>query len=359
MPQTPFYARGQKAVKKRLEKVLNLGCLRYNWGDAPCDLSEVFNWRTPMAGKSTTENAGSHGPAGAGGATTVLDGKLVATVRRAELAKRVQSLKAKTGRAPGLAVVLVGENPASQIYVKNKIKACHEAGIESFHIELPSSITQAELHKEIDKLNQRADVDGILVQLPLPKGLNETLATERILSEKDPDGLTSGNLGLLFAGRTRVAPCTPFGVMKILEHYKIAVAGLNAVVIGRSNIVGKPMAQLLLEANATVTIAHSKTRDLQNLTSAADLVVVAAGRPRFLGSEHFRKGAVVVDVGIHRVPENENLVINGKRSTICGDVRYEELLGHSSAVTPVPGGVGPMTIQMLLENTLKLAELKQ
>lgn len=302
-----------------------------------------------MAGISTTDL----------GKTTVLDGKLVAAFRRTELATRVESFTAATGRAPGLAVVLVGENPASQIYVRNKIKACDEAGIESFHIELSSSTTQADLHKEIDRLNQRADVDGILVQLPLPHGLNETLATERIFPEKDPDGLTSGNLGLLFAGRARVAPCTPFGVMKILEHFKISVDGLNAIVIGRSNIVGKPMAQLLLHANATVTIAHSKTRDLQSLTKRADIVVVAAGRPRFLGREFFREGAVVIDVGIHRVSESENLVINGKRSTICGDVRYEELLGHSSAVTPVPGGVGPMTIQMLLENTLKLAELKQ
>lgn len=291
--------------------------------------------------------------------TIILDGKEVASVRRTELAKRVASLKVKTGRAPGLAVVLVGENPASQIYVKNKIKACKEAGIESFHVELSGAITQKDLHQEIDKLNLRGDVDGILVQLPLPKGLNETLATERILPAKDPDGLTSGNLGLLFAGRTRVAPCTPYGVMKILEHFKIKVAGQNAVVIGRSNIVGKPMAQLLLEADATVTIAHSKTTDLQSLTSAADIVVVAAGRPRFLGREFFRQGSVVVDVGIHRVAENENLLINGKRATICGDVRFEELVGHVSAVTPVPGGVGPMTIQMLLENTLKLAELSQ
>jgi methylenetetrahydrofolate dehydrogenase (NADP+)/methenyltetrahydrofolate cyclohydrolase len=293
------------------------------------------------------------------GQTTILDGKEVASIRRLELAKHVAGLKAKTGRAPGLAVVLVGQNPASQIYVRNKVKACKEAGIESFHVELPGSISQNELHKEIDKLNLRTDVDGILVQLPLPKGLNETLAVERIFPEKDPDGLTSGNLGLLFAGRTRVAPCTPFGVMKILEHFKIQVAGRNAVVIGRSNIVGKPMAHLLLESNATVTIAHSKTQNLQLLTSKADIVVVAAGRPRFLGKEFFRKGSVVIDVGIHRVAESENLMINGKRATICGDVRIEELIGHSSAVTPVPGGVGPMTIQMLLENTLKLAELNQ
>ncbi len=223
-----------------------------------------------MAGKTTTESKelGAAGLGAAfGGKTLVLDGKQVAAVRRTELAVRVESLKAKAGRAPGLAVVLVGENPASQIYVKNKIKACAEAGIESFHVELPASISQNELHQEIDKLNLRSDVDGILVQLPLPKGLDETLATERILPEKDPDGLTSGNLGLLFAGRARVAPCTPFGVMKILEHFAIPVAGQNAVVIGRSNIVGKPMAQLLLEANATVTIAHSKTKDLDLLST--------------------------------------------------------------------------------------------
>lgn len=290
--------------------------------------------------------------------TQILDGKQVAAVRRADLRNRVAQFQNKVGRAPGLAVVIVGENPASQIYVKNKIKACAEAGIESFHFELPADISQEALHHEIDKLNQQANVDGILVQLPLPGKLNETLATERIRPEKDPDGLTSGNLGLLFSGRTRVAPCTPFGVMKILEHYGLSVAGMNAVVIGRSNIVGKPMAQLLLEANATVTVAHSKTKNLAALTNAADVVVVAAGRPRFLGKESFRKGSVVIDVGIHRVAETENIVINGKRATICGDVRYEELIGHCSAVTPVPGGVGPMTIQMLLENTLKLAELR-
>lgn len=284
--------------------------------------------------------------------TLLLDGKHVAATRRALLAEKVKNFASKHGRKPGLAVVLVGADPASQIYVRNKVKACGEAGIASFHIEQPPTLTQTELHNIIDELNGRDDVDGILVQLPLPKALNETFATERISPQKDPDGLTSGNLGLLFAGRTRVAPCTPSGVMKIFEHYKIEVAGKSAVVVGRSNIVGKPMAQLLLKANATVTIAHSKTPDLKSVTSQADIVVVAAGRPQFLGRDYFKPGAVIADVGIHRVQDSDG------KSRVCGDVRSEELMGFARAITPVPGGVGPMTIQMLLENTLRLAELR-
>lgn len=285
--------------------------------------------------------------------TMILDGKQVAQTRRALLAEKVGQFRAKHGRQPGLAVVLIGADPASQIYVRNKIKACEEAGIHSTHVERPATLTQDELHSIIDDLNAREDVDGILVQLPLPKHLSETAATERISPGKDPDGLTSGNLGLLFAGRTRVAPCTPFGVMKIFEHFKIDVSGKSAVVVGRSNIVGKPMAHLLLEANATVTIAHSKTPDLRSVTSQADIVVVAAGRPQFMGKEFFKSGAIIADVGIHRV-----VTADGK-SKVCGDVRTEELMGFAKAVTPVPGGVGPMTIQMLLENTLRLAELRR
>ena len=291
--------------------------------------------------------------------TVLLDGKVVAAHRRARLASDVAEFRAKSGRAPGLAVILVGDNPASHIYVRNKIKACDEAGIVSFHIPLSATVTQDELHKEIEKLNLRDDVDGILVQLPLPKGLNETAALETIVPHKDPDGLTSGNLGLLLAGRKRVAPCTPYGVMKILEHFKVPLEGKKAVVVGRSNIVGKPMSLLLMEANATVTMAHSRTKDLVSVTREAEVVVVAAGQPRFLGREAFAKGSVVVDVGIHRVPESDALVIGGKKASICGDVRYEELLGHVQAVTPVPGGVGPMTIQMLLENTLTLSKLRR
>jgi methylenetetrahydrofolate dehydrogenase (NADP+) / methenyltetrahydrofolate cyclohydrolase len=284
--------------------------------------------------------------------TQILSGQLVAQTRRALLSEKVRDFQSKSGRAPGLAVVLVGADPASQIYVRNKIKACEQAGILSTHHEVPASISQDELHAIIDRLNADPNVDGILVQLPLPKGLNETLATERISPGKDPDGLTSGNLGLLFAGRTRVAPCTPFGVMKIFEHYKIDPAGKSAVVVGRSNIVGKPMAQLLLEANATVTIAHSKTPDLKAVTSQADIVVVAAGKPQFMGKDYFKRGAIVADVGIHRV-----VGADGK-SKVCGDVITSELMDHAFAITPVPGGVGPMTIQMLLENTLRLAELR-
>ncbi|CAN5468271.1 bifunctional methylenetetrahydrofolate dehydrogenase/methenyltetrahydrofolate cyclohydrolase [soil metagenome] len=284
--------------------------------------------------------------------TQILSGQLVAETRRALLGEKVREFKSKSGRSPGLAVVLVGADPASQIYVRNKIKACEQAGIASTHHEIPATATQSELHAIIDSLNADPNVDGILVQLPLPKSLNETLATERILPSKDPDGLTSGNLGLLLAGRTRVAPCTPLGVMKIFEHYKIDVAGKSAVVVGRSNIVGKPMAQLLLEANATVTIAHSKTPDLKAVTTQADIVVVAAGKPQFMGKEYFKKGVIVADVGIHRVAGADG------KSKVCGDVRTSELKDHAAAYTPVPGGVGPMTIQMLLENTLRLAELR-
>lgn len=276
--------------------------------------------------------------------TLILDGKAVAQARRAILREKVAELTKTKGRAPGLAVVIVGHDPASQIYVKNKIKACAEAGIESFHLEKPATLTQTELLKTIDELNARTDVDGILVQLPLPKHLNETEALERIRGEKDPDGLTSANLGLLFSGRTRVAPCTPFGVMKIFEHYQIDVAGKNAVVIGRSNIVGKPMAQLLLQANATVTMAHSKTHDLEAVTREADIVVVAVGQRHLLGKSAFKQGVVIADVGMHR----------GEKG-LCGDVRLDELHGWAAAMTPVPGGVGPMTIQMLLENTFRLA----
>ena len=281
----------------------------------------------------------------------VLDGKLVAETRRRELRTQIAEFTARKGRAPGLAVLIVGENPASQVYVRNKVKSCAEVGLESWHLGRPATITQAELHAEIDQLNADPKVDGILVQLPLPKGLNETAALERIDPRKDPDGLTSGNLGLLFAGRRRVAPCTPWGVMKILEHYGIETAGRRAVVVGRSNIVGKPMAQLLLEAHATVTIAHSRTRDLRVELRRADIAVIAAGQPRFVGGEDFAPDTVVIDVGIHRIVGEDG------KAKLCGDVRYEEL--KVRAATPVPGGVGPMTIQMLLENTLILANLRQ
>lgn len=277
----------------------------------------------------------------------ILDGKKVASLVKVAVKERLALYVANKKRTPGLAVVLVGEDPGSQVYVKNKIKACEEVGIKSFHHHLPASVEQGQVAQLIQKLNKDPNVDGILVQLPLPKQLNKDEILGLIDPGKDPDGLTIGNLGALLAGRPRVAPCTPSGVMEILEHYKIPVSGQKAVVVGRSQIVGKPMSLLLLDKNATVTIAHSKTPDLESVTREGDIVVVAAGQPRFLGKSAFKKGAVVIDVGMHR-----------PAAGLCGDVRFEELEGHVKAATPVPGGVGPMTIAMLLENTLKLAELR-
>ena len=280
-----------------------------------------------------------------------LEGPPVAKARQLTLKDRIADFQRKFSRSPGLAVVIVGADPASQVYVRSKVKTCIALGIESFHFELPAGISEADLIAKVRELNDNEAVDGILVQLPLPSSINTDLVLETVRPEKDPDGLTVGNLGLLFAGRKRVAPCTPWGVMAILAHYRIPVAGKHVVVVGRSNIVGKPQAQLMLEANATVKICHSKTVDLYRHTQMADIVVVAAGQPRFIGREAFKAGAVVVDVGIHRPSTGD---FAGK---LCGDVRFEELEGLASAATPVPGGVGPMTIQMLMENTVHLAEL--
>ncbi len=282
-----------------------------------------------------------------------LSGTDVAKHRQSLLKTRIEEFATRRGRKPGLAVIIVGADPASQVYVKNKVKTTVALGMESFHFELPQDISEAALIAKVEELNRDPKVDGILVQLPLPKHIQADLVLETIRPEKDPDGLTVGNLGLLFAGRKRVAPCTPWGVMKILEHYKIPVAGRSAVVVGRSNIVGKPMAQLLLEANATVTVCHSRTPDLSSVTRGADIVVVAAGQARFLGRDAFKKGSIVIDVGMHRPTTGD---FAGK---LCGDVKFEELDGWAEAATPVPGGVGPMTIQMLMENTVQLAELKK
>jgi methylenetetrahydrofolate dehydrogenase (NADP+) / methenyltetrahydrofolate cyclohydrolase len=220
-------------------------------------------------------------------------------------------------------------------------------GIHSTRFDLAADCPHNELFGLIKRLNGDPTVDGILVQLPLPKSFDAEAVLDAISPEKDPDGLHFQNVGLMWVGRPRVRSCTPWGVMKILEHYKIPISGKKAVVVGRSNIVGKPMANLLMEAQATVTICHSKTADLRKETLDADIVVMAAGKPRMAGRDHFKKGAVVVDVGIHRLPDGK----------LCGDVKFEELDGWASAATPVPGGVGPMTIQMLLENTLELAKL--
>ena len=281
-----------------------------------------------------------------------LDGKAVAQFRQGPLRADIDAFVKAHGRAPGLAVVLVGDDPASRIYVGSKEKTCVALGMRSFRFDLPSDASESDILERVRALNGDAAVDAILVQLPLPKGVSEQRVLDAIAPEKDPDGLTVENLGLLFAGRKRVAPCTPWGVMAILAHYQIPLVGKRAVVVGRSNIVGKPMAQLLLDANATTTICHSKTEDLEARTREADVVVVAAGRERLLGRSAFREGSVVVDVGMHRPAAGP---FAGK---LCGDVRFEELDGWCAAATPVPGGVGPMTIQMLMENTLRLAQLQ-
>jgi len=278
----------------------------------------------------------------------LLDGKIVAASRRDALKPRIEIFKQAVGRAPRLAVVLVGEDPASLVYVRNKQRACQKTGIDSSLHVLPTNTTQDHLNQWIERLNLDPKVDGILVQLPLPKHLTVDLVLRSIMPEKDADGLTYTNAGFLMAGKPFVKPCTPMGIMSILEFYKIKVEGMNAVVIGRSAIVGKPMAILLNEANATVTICHSKTRNIRDFTSRADLVVVAAGQKRFLGREDFKPGAIVIDVGMHGTAGGE----------LCGDVRFEELVDVVSAISPVPGGVGPMTITSLLENTVYLAEVR-
>lgn len=280
----------------------------------------------------------------------VLDGKLVSKERREALKPRVQRFQEKVGRKLSLVVVLVGEHLPSQVYVRNKQKACESVGIDSQVLRWPATLSLADFRQRLQELDHDDKVDGILVQLPLPDHLKSLDLGVEMSDEKDSDGFSYGNLGYLVAGKTRVAPCTPQGVMSILEHYKIPIAGKNAVVVGRSLIVGKPMALLLLDANATVTIAHSKTADLESVTRQADIVVVAAGRREFLGRSAFKQGAVVIDVGIHG---------SGEGGKICGDVRFAELEGWVAAATPVPGGVGPMTITTLLENTVALAELRQ
>lgn len=277
----------------------------------------------------------------------ILDGKQVSKARREALKPRIANFTQKIGRPPHLVVVLVGQNLASQVYVRNKIKACESLGLQSTKIELPESLTQEALNNTILKLNDTDTVDGILVQLPLPKHLKEEPILELMSPRKDADGFTYRSLGYLWGGKPFVAPCTPAGVMSILEHYEINPSGMRAVVVGRSNIVGKPMAHLLMMADATVTICHSRTKNLRSYTREADLVVVAAGKKHLLGKEDFKKDAIVIDVGMHG---------SGEGQGVTGDVRIHELDGWVKAVTPVPGGVGPMTITTLLENTVTLAE---
>ncbi len=277
----------------------------------------------------------------------ILNGKEVAKEVRSSLIPRVANFFRLKGRPPHLSVIIVGDDSASHVYVKNKKIACESIGISSTIHDLPAGISQQELNSRIQNLNRDENVDGILVQFPLPKHLSADEVLSLVAPEKDADGLTYASLGYFFAGKPFVRPCTPEGVMTILQRYRISVEGLKAVVVGRSNIVGKPMAQLLTEANATVTVCHSKTKNLSDYTRQADLVVVAAGKARLLGKEDFKKDSIVVDVGMHR---------NGPGGKLCGDVRFEELDGWVKAATPVPGGVGPMTIAILLQNTCVLAE---
>jgi methylenetetrahydrofolate dehydrogenase (NADP+)/methenyltetrahydrofolate cyclohydrolase len=283
-------------------------------------------------------------------AATIIDGKAIAAQVRAEVAAKVAERLARGLPAPCLAVVLVGEDPASQVYVRNKGRATTEVGMVSIERKLPASTSEAELLSVIGELNGRADVHGILVQLPLPKHIGEGKVIEAIAPEKDVDGFHPVNVGRLASGqKAALAPCTPTGCLILARSVRADLTGLEAVVIGRSNIVGKPMAQLLLGANCTVTIAHSKTRDLPAVARRADLLVAAVGRPEMVRGDWIKPGATVIDVGINRVDAG-----NGK-TRLVGDVAYAEALPHAGAITPVPGGVGPMTIACLLQNTLTAA----
>ncbi len=277
----------------------------------------------------------------------VLDGTESAKLVRQELATEIERLVGQGKRRPGLAVILIGDNPASQVYVKNKVLACKKAGIESFLHQLPGNVEANDVLKLISELNGRNDVDGILVQLPLPAGLPTDEILEAVEPSKDVDGLHTENMGLLFSGKKGLRPCTPRGIMVLLDRYKIAIEGKNAVVIGRSNLVGKPIAMMLLEKNATVKICHSKSPDLAKQAREADLLIVAAGRKEMIQADWIKPGAVVVDVGIHK-EELEN-----GQSRLCGDVNYDQAKNVASYITPVPGGVGPMTVAMLLSNTVQ------
>jgi methylenetetrahydrofolate dehydrogenase (NADP+)/methenyltetrahydrofolate cyclohydrolase len=280
----------------------------------------------------------------------IIDGKAAAADLRAKVAQAAADFRQKTGRPPGLATVLVGEDPASAVYVRSKVKGTAEAGLESFAHHLPDTLSEAELLAIVDKLNRDPAVDGILVQLPLPKQIDAQRVIEAINPDKDVDGFHPVNAGRLATGLTGLVPCTPFGCLYLLRKELGDLSGKDAVVIGRSNIVGKPMALLLLGDSATVTVAHSRTKDLPDVVRRADIVVAAVGRPEMVKGDWIKDGAVVIDVGINRVPAVEE----GK-TRLVGDVDFFGASERAAAVTPVPGGVGPMTIAMLLRNTLVAA----
>ncbi len=276
----------------------------------------------------------------------IIDGKELAKKVRLELKDEVEKLKKDENIHPKLAVIMVGSDPASQIYVRNKSKACDEIGIEFEEFLLDENTTQKELLDLIDKLNENEKVNGILLQSPIPKNLDINEAFRRISPEKDVDGFNPVNVGKLTLGQKGFVSCTPFGVIKMLEEYNIDIEGKNAVVLGRSNIVGKPMSQCLLNKNATVTICHSKTKNINDITKNADIIVAAIGKKEFVKGDMVKEGAVVIDVGINR----------GEDGKLKGDVDFEEVSKKASYITPVPGGVGPMTIAMLMTNVVKAAK---
>lgn len=271
----------------------------------------------------------------------IIDGKALATSLRAKMKEKI----GKSEKKPGLAVVIVGNDPASQIYVRNKIKACEEVGVRSFSYQLPETATQKQVEDLLDELATNAQIHGILLQLPLPKGFNAEAAMAHIPVEKDVDGFSAENLGLLTLHKERTVACTPLGVMKMLESEGVDLTGKHAVVLGRSDTVGKPMAMLLLNANATVTVCHSKTLRLKEICQTADILVAAVGKAKFVTADMVKEGAIVIDVGMNRDE-------NGK---LCGDVDFENVKDKTSLITPVPGGVGPMTIAMLMYNTYQAA----
>ncbi len=275
----------------------------------------------------------------------LIDGKKISQEIKDELKEKVAALKAE-GKTGALAVIQVGEDPASSVYVRNKKNACAYIGIESLAYELPESTTEEELLKLIEELNEKEKVRGILVQLPLPSHICEDKVIQAISPEKDVDGFHPQSVGAMTIGEKGFLSCTPSGIIQLLKRSGVEIEGKHCVVIGRSNIVGKPMALLMLRENATVTIAHSRTKNLPELCKQADILIVAIGKPRFIGAEYVKEGAVVIDVGIHRDENNK----------LCGDVKFDEVEPIASAITPVPGGVGPMTIAMLMSNCVQSIE---
>ena len=276
----------------------------------------------------------------------IINGKYVSSEVRKSITADIESFKRDFGVTPGLAVILVGNNPASAVYVRNKHKACLEVGINSYEITMPEETTEDELLSKIDELNENPDVHGILVQLPLPKHISEEKVINRISPAKDVDAFHPTNVGKIVAGKYDFLPCTPAGIMELLHFYNVDISGKECVVIGRSNIVGKPMALLLLAENGTVTVCHSRTKELKEVTRRADILVVAIGKANFVTADMVKDGAVVIDVGINRTEDGK----------LCGDVNFSEVEPKASKITPVPGGVGPMTITMLLKNTLTAAK---